>query len=160
MTSLTCYVAEEWCGEVALAKAAHDGDDAFALEFGACGDLRGGPHVGSTADTGHDAFFFGQSSAPFKGHFVIDLNHIIDDRRIQVAWHEASTDTLNAMLARLSAADHWRMLGLDSDGFEVRIELFDVARNAGDRAPVPTPATMTSISCPVSSQISGPVVAS
>ncbi len=144
--TLACDVAKKWRRQVTLTKTAHDGDDALALELRSSSDLRRGPHVGTTADASHDAFFLGKSATPLERDFVIDSDDIVDDRSVEVLGNEARADPLNAMLPWLSAADDWRMLGFNRNGFEVWIASLDIARNAVIVPPVPTPATITSIS--------------
>ncbi len=59
------------------------------------------------------------TGSPFKGNFIVDLDDIVDQRSIEIAGHKASSDTLNAMFARLTTTDDWRMLRLDGNSFEV-----------------------------------------
>ncbi len=131
---LQAEVAEQRGAEVSFAEAAHDGDDPFALHFGACGDLSGRAHVGSAADPRDDAFFFGQSTAPGEGVFVIDLNDVVDDGRVQVFGDEPGSDALDSVLAGRPAADDGGVRWFNGERFEVRILLLEEASGSRDRA--------------------------
>ncbi len=122
--SLQSEITEQRRAEVAFTEAAHDRDDPFAFHLGPCGDLSRGPHVRSAADPSHDAFFFGKFSSPLERVFVVDLDHVVDERRIKILRNEAGTNALNPMLPRVTATDHGRMLRFDGDRFEIGIHAF------------------------------------
>jgi hypothetical protein len=47
-----------------------------------------------------------EAASPFERLFVVDRDHVIDQRCVEVLGNKARTDPLNAMLARLAATDH------------------------------------------------------
>ena len=75
---------------------------------------------------------FSKLAAPLKGDFIVHLNHVVDNRAIEVLRYEASTNPLNTMLSRLTATDHWRLLWLYCDRFEIWIEFLQIARDSGN----------------------------
>ncbi len=72
---------------------------------------------------------------------------------------EPRADPLNLVRPGLAAGDHRRIDRFDRDRLEIRVLcLEECATTPVIVPPVPTPATMASMSWPLSSQISGPVV--
>jgi len=97
--------------------------------------LGGCPHVRSAADATDNAFFFCESSTPLKSIFVIDLNHIVNHRSVKILGNKPRADSLNAMFARVSTADHRGVFWFDCKSFEVRVLFFQETCHAGDRTP-------------------------
>ena len=80
---------------------------------------------------------------------------------IEILGNESGTDPLDSMLARLAAADDRRVFRLDRNRLEVRVLPLEVAGHTGDRAAGPDSGDdRVNVLRPLSSQISGPVVAS
>ena len=99
--------------------------DPLALVFRPGGDLGGGAHVGAAGDAGDDALFLGQAARPLKGFFVGDLDHLVDERRVEVLGDEAGADALNLVRPGLAAGDDRRVGRLDGDRLEVRVLRLD-----------------------------------
>ena len=128
----TGQIGEQWRGQIAFAERAHDRHDTLPFPFGTHGELGSGPDIRAAADPCHDPFLPMEFASPFEGEFIVDLDDFIDQARIEIFGYEPCANTLDAMLAGLSAADHRRLLGLDGDRFEVRVQFLDVAGDTGD----------------------------
>ena len=151
-------------GEIALARAATDGDDELALIFGALGDFEGDVHIGAGRDADKHALFLADAAGHGKGFLVGDGDDFVDDIEVEVIGDKAGTGSLNFVgarfygLASASLGDDRRIFGFDRDGAEGFFTGFNDFGNTGDVPPVPTAEIKISTKPSVSDQISSAVV--
>ena len=110
----------------------------------------------------HDPLFAGQPPGPFEGVLVGHVDRRRRPARCRGSWAQSRRRCLGCLCwAGAAAADHGGVLA-GSTAIALKSGFFGLMKRATPVIvpPVPTPATMASICWPVSSQISGPVVAS
>src|SRR5690606_23769922 len=108
--------------EVALARVTEEGDH---RRVGAelARDLQGDVHVGPRADPHEHAFATSERALRLVGVTVADRAHLVDDRGVVVAGHEARGDALDLRGAALPSRDGRAGLRLDRDDPAVRVSL-------------------------------------
>ena len=127
-------------GEIALARAATDGDDELALIFGALGDFEGDVHIGAGRDADKHALFLADAAGHGKGFLVGDGDDFVDDIEVEVIGDKAGTGSLNFVgawfygLAGAGLGDDGGILGFDRDGAEGFFTGFNDFGNTGDGA--------------------------
>mmetsp|Transcript_5939 Transcript_5939/g.14424 ORF Transcript_5939/g.14424 Transcript_5939/m.14424 type:complete len:281 (-) Transcript_5939:438-1280(-) len=125
---------EQHGGEIPLAKGRDDADHHLVLGLVPLGDLDGGDGGGARGDADHEALLGGHAPGHDDGVVARDLDDLIDDVRVAVAGHEASTDALDLVGARAAARQDGALGRLHSDHLDVGVLLLEVLPGARDGA--------------------------
>src|SRR5205823_1202316 len=94
----------------------------------------------AAADAAQDALLPRQPARHLEGRIVVDLDHLVDDAKVQHAGNEAGADALDLVRAGLERLavhllrDDRAVRRLDGDRLEARLARLDDLADAGDGA--------------------------
>ena len=148
---------EDSGGKISLSGVWQQGDNGLPGVFGALSELHRRPHRRAGGDAGKDALFPCQRAGLGEGVLSGDGDDLVYHAQVEDLRHIVRADALQGMRPCVSLRQQRRGGGFHANEVDGWVVLLEVAPYAGDRAPVPMPATKTSTWPRVSAQISGPV---
>ena len=129
---LVPQVLEQGRGEVALAEAGDDENNALAGIFWTASHPDGGRDGGPGRNAAEHSLLGGHS--PRHGHGILSgyLDDLVEEAGVGVAGDETGPDALDLVRTGLAAREDGGLLGLDRHNLERRIERLEVLAASGE----------------------------